>query len=366
MSAQLQPSSPIQVRSRGSSEYFQPRFLRNAWYVAMWSEDLKPGALVERTILNESIVFYRREDGTVAALTNQCPHRFVPLDKGKLLPGDRIRCPYHGLEFDGTGKCVHNPHGNGAIPSGMNTRSWPVLEKHTCLWIWMGDREPDPSQIPDYSVIDKADPAHATKRDRIIVKAHVQLVADNLLDLSHGIYLHDGLLANEDSANSEITAVEEGNCVIVHRSAKGVQLVGLHREYWPHDTYTVDKFSSIRWTAPSYLLLTQGACLPGDTRDNAVGYYGIHLLTPETERTTHYHFMAVRFNVQTDPGANDELSAKIAKNRRYAFAEQDAPIIEAQQRVLDSKGGKLNPTLMIVDLGPARCKRILERLLEQD
>lgn len=366
MTAQPNVQPLVHVKNRAAPVYFQPPFLRNAWYVAMWSEDLAPGALVERTILNESVVFYREASGKVVALTNRCPHRFAPLDKGKLLPGDRIRCPYHGLEFDGTGKCVHNPHGNGTVPPGMATQSWPVVERHTCVWIWMGDREPDPSLIPDYSVIDNADPAHATKRDRIIVQAHVQLVADNLLDLSHGIYLHDGLLANEESASAEITTQEEGNSVTVLRSAKGVQLVGLHREYWPHKIFTVDKFSSIRWNAPSNLLLTQGACLPGESREHGVGYYGIHLLTPQTDRTTSYHFMAVRFNVQTAPAANEDLNARISKSRRYAFAEQDAPIIEAQQRALDAKGGQLSPTVMIVDAGPSRCKRILERLLEQD
>ena len=31
--------------------------------------------------------------------------------------GDAIECPYHGLRFDRTGQCVHNPHGDGRIPS---------------------------------------------------------------------------------------------------------------------------------------------------------------------------------------------------------------------------------------------------------
>jgi phenylpropionate dioxygenase-like ring-hydroxylating dioxygenase large terminal subunit len=33
-----------------------------------------------------------------------------------------VQCPYHGLEFDATGACVHNPHGNGAIPKAAVVR----------------------------------------------------------------------------------------------------------------------------------------------------------------------------------------------------------------------------------------------------
>jgi nitrite reductase/ring-hydroxylating ferredoxin subunit len=36
-------------------------------------------------------------------------HRLVPLHMGKVI-GDAIQCGYHGLQFDGHGACVHNPH----------------------------------------------------------------------------------------------------------------------------------------------------------------------------------------------------------------------------------------------------------------
>lgn len=359
-------AAKIRTASGHEEEYLEPRFVRNAWYMAMWAEELKQGQLAARTILGESIVFFRSEKGGVSALQNRCPHRFAPLDRGKILQGDRVQCPYHGLEFDGTGRCVRNPHGNQIVPPQMKTRSYPALEKHTCIWVWMGDREPDHASVPDYSVLDQALAGHITKRDRITVKAHYQLVVDNLLDLSHGIYLHDGLLANEQGEDAEITVESDDSTVTVNRMSKRVELVGLHREYWPHSTFTVDKFSSIRWSAPSYLLLKQGATLPGQSTETGVGYYGLHLLTPETQRTTTYHFTAVRFNVTTPASADAGINAKIEKGRRFAFAEQDAPIIEEQQRIIDGAGGRLKPTLVAVDVGPARCKRIMEKLLAAD
>jgi len=121
-------------------------YLRNAWYVAAWSDDLADGGVLGRTILKEPVVLYRKADGNVAALQDRCPHRFAPLSMGKVLNGDRLQCPYHGLEFDPSGACVLNPHGTKNIPPRARVRSYPVTEKHKAIWIWMGEKAPDHSR----------------------------------------------------------------------------------------------------------------------------------------------------------------------------------------------------------------------------
>jgi vanillate O-demethylase monooxygenase subunit len=60
-------------------------FIKNAWYVACWSGDVKPGEMFHRTLLGEMVVFFRKEDGSVAALQDRCPHRFIPLHLGKIV-----------------------------------------------------------------------------------------------------------------------------------------------------------------------------------------------------------------------------------------------------------------------------------------
>ena len=54
-------------------------FVRNAWNLACWSKDLRAGEMFKRRLLNESLVFYRKSDGSAVALQDRCPHRFVPL-----------------------------------------------------------------------------------------------------------------------------------------------------------------------------------------------------------------------------------------------------------------------------------------------
>ena len=127
---------------------------RNIWWMAMWSQDLTPGQMLSRRIMDEPLVFYRLQDGTPAALSDRCAHRWAPLSKGKVRADDSLQCPYHGLEFDQHGVCVRNPHPNYKIPATMRVRSYPLVEKHSAVWIWMGTAAPDPSLIPDFGWLD--------------------------------------------------------------------------------------------------------------------------------------------------------------------------------------------------------------------
>ena len=53
----------------------------------------------------------------------------------------------------------------------------------------------------------------------------------------------------------------------------------------------------------------------------------------------------------------------MSEQRRFAFEEQDGPVIEEQQRVIDNARRQLDPTILSVDVGPVRYKRILEKKL---
>ena len=342
-------------------------YLRNAWYVAGWSDDIGDRTPVARTIMDEPIVFYRKADGGVAAIEDRCAHRFAPLSMGKIVGGDRIQCSYHGLEFDGTGACVKNPHGTKNIPPRARVKSYPVVEKHKAVWIWMGDKAADDGKVPDFAVLDNVPELHTTKRDSIVIKANYQLIIDNLLDLSHTSYLHEGVLGNADTVESEITVEQDGNDVVVGRHASNSTPPGMFAPFWPNHPPRVDKFTKMRWMAPSTLRLFTGICKIGAPPESGTGYNAIHMLTPQSERSTLYHFTAVRFGVMTaDDRVNRNLQERIAKMRRFAFAEQDAPVIEAQQRMIESAATPLDPVILAVDVGPVRYKRILDRLLEAE
>ena len=59
-------------------------FVRNAWYVAAWPEEIDDGPLGRR-IMNEPIVLYRDANGDVGALEDRCCHRGAPLTHGEVM-----------------------------------------------------------------------------------------------------------------------------------------------------------------------------------------------------------------------------------------------------------------------------------------
>ena len=344
------------------------KFVRNAWYVAAWAHELAAGQVLGRTILGEPVVVYRTAEGKPAALEDRCPHRFAPISMGKVVGGDKIKCPYHGLELDTAGMCVHNPHGAKNIPSRATVRSYPIVERHHALWIWTGDpAKADAARIPNFSVLDNVPEFCSTKLDKIHVTADYKLIVDNLLDLSHTCYLHAGTLGNADTIDSSCDVNMEGEDIIVSRVAGNAAAPGMMALMWPGHPEKVDVFTRMRWMAPCYMNLFTGICEMGKPWESGTGIHALHLLTPETERSTHYFFTAVRFGLKiNDPAQNREIQDKIGKLRRHAFTVEDARVIEAQQRIIDESPKALDPVILSVDAGAVRFRRAMAKLEEAE
>lgn len=338
------------------------KFVRNIWYAGSWADAVAPETLLYRKIINEPLLFTRREDGTPVVMSNVCPHRFAPLHLG-CKTGDRVRCGYHGLEFDSEGKCVHNPNTPGTIPAAMKVPTYPVVEKDTMLWVWMGDQPPDESLIPDFSVMNEGD-GLSRGRSHFTMKVNVELIANNVMDLSHASFLHAGLLATPEHANAEIKVTQEGRTVTCARWSRNVPVPQVFDLLFRRDNKNVDFWTSMRWDPPSCFRLDVGCHAPGETREQGAGYMGIHILTPETETTTHYHVGIVRKPVAE---GDQEFEAEIAKLRLHAFQGQDEPMMEAMQEMLGvDELLRRQPVLFSVDTGPVRMKRVLEQLLAKE
>jgi len=136
---------------------------------------------------------------------------------------------------------------------------------------------------------------------------------------------------------------------------------------YKNDGRQVDFWQDVRWDAPACMIIDSGVTDPGAPRDEGSGIYGMHFLTPETETTTYYHFCAVRYNpISWGQPLDDEIRAKLSDLRRFAFEEQDQPIIKAQQDRIRGQKNSAHPVLLEIDAGPVRYKRVLEALIEQE
>ncbi len=182
-------------------------YLRNTWYVAALTTEVGADGLFTRRLLDTSVLIYRRQDGTAVAMQDRCPHRFVPLSMGKR-DGDDVVCAYHGLKFDCTGQCKHNPHGTGHIPQAARVRTFPLVERYGFLWIWMGDAAADLTLLPDFSPLTDGDP-RGVGYTYMYRQANYELITDNVMDLSHIDHLHGEIITTRGQLSPQVPRLRE-------------------------------------------------------------------------------------------------------------------------------------------------------------
>lgn len=342
-------------------------FVRNIWYAAAWSDDVGLGALFSRTYLNEPVLIYRKGDGVAVALSNRCSHRFAPLNMGKLC-GENVECPYHGLVFNTEGACIFNPHGDGHIPKASSIKSYPLIERYNLLWIWMGDAAlADASTIPDYSFM--SDPEHwTTVHGTIHLDANYELIIDNLTDLSHAAFVHEGLLENREMAKGEFKVVQTGNTIKTTQWCSKIVPPYFFEVFKGTKALKdkdgrVDHWVDMRYDPPGCMITYYGVTSPGGRMEDGLSTINPNLITPESETTTHY-FWADSRNFDLNDSVVNEM---IRKGLKQAFETQDKPILEGTQKNMGTNDlWSLKPVLLVNDTASVRARRLMMSLREAE
>ena len=332
-------------------------YLRNAWYLAAWADEVGDTPLA-RTFLDEPVVLFRDAEGRPTALFDRCPHRFAPLSMGRVSQGT-ITCAYHGLGFAGDGACVLNPH--GPVTRSLAVRSFPVAERHRAIWIWMGDPAlANPDAIRDLSFLADA-PDTAFNKGYLLGSGHYQLFVDNILDLSHTDYLHPDTLGGGSVTRTPAEVEERADGVIaVHWRPTNEVPVPLLAGRLPAGVDRVDSWTEVEWSAPGVMSLVSGAVPTGTARSNGGNSMNVHIMTPETQRTTHYFFASTRDFALDDA----ELNERTRMIRAQIFATEDEPMIAAQQeRIGDADFWSLRPALLRIDKGAAVVRRRMDAMI---
>ena len=333
-------------------------YLRNCWYMAAWSDELGEAGGLARTLLDEPVFLYRDGSGVPHALFDRCPHRFAPLSNGRV-EGDIIVCGYHGLGFDGSGNCARNPH--GPITRALNVRAYALEEAHRALWIWMGDPSlADPASIRDLAFLAQA-PDTAFNKGYICGTGHYQLFVDNILDLSHTDFLHPDTLGGGSITRTPAQIEELPDGVIaIHWQPMNEVPVPLVLDRLPPGVDRVDSWTEVEWSAPGILTLVAGAVPAGSARADGGNSINVHILTPETNSTSHYFFASTR-DFRLDDALLNEQTRQI---RERIFATEDKPMIAAQQdRIGEADFWSLRPALMGIDKGAVLVRRRMDALI---
>ncbi len=154
------------------------------WYPAMRVDGMKRGAVEVTMLLGIPMLVGRKNDGTLFAMRDLCPHRGIPLSAG-WFDGETVQCKYHGWRFEPcSGRCEEIPSlttFDSLEPTKIYANSFPAVERDGYAWVYVPEagvgRIVDESLLPPVPELPKFG-----KRFR---SAH--LVADLPCNVDHGI-----------------------------------------------------------------------------------------------------------------------------------------------------------------------------------
>ena len=313
------------------ADYAMEPLVHNAWYIAAWAHEIDEG-IVARRILGEDVVLFRDGNGKAAALEDRCCHRAVPLSLGKTCAAG-IRCGYHGLAFDGAGKCVDNP-GEATNADVFKVRAFKMVERQNMLWIWMGDQaRADESQIVDFPYHDLD--AWPTHYGRYEFAANYMFMIDNLMDLTHLGYVHGSTIGGDPNAHNEAELETK-------RTERGAHFIRWMMNSPPPPSFVkaagfkgnLDRWSDFEYVAPASVRQWGGGLDEGTgarenrDQDGGLSLRILHHATPETDTSFHYFFSVSVEGIPVQSETGKGFFADILE----AFLE-DKVFIEAQQEL---------------------------------
>jgi len=333
-------------------------FPLNRWWVAGFAWELTDTPLA-RTFLGQAMVLFRTPDGAVAALEDRCCHKELPLSLGTI-EARGLRCGYHGLLFEGGGRCIEVP-GQATVPPRAKVRSFPLRERDQILWVWIGatpDAQP-PDEPPAYPV--HADPRYRYGGGTFHYDAPWQLIHDNLLDLSHLGYVHLKTIGGNPQVHMNAK-------LDVSSDAAGVRVVRLMPDSEPPPTYTaawpfsgrIDRWQEVDFRISHFLIWTGGMDVGSGRLDDPQreGFHmrGFHGVTPEAATSAHYFW-----TVATNPHPDRQDVTKLVVDQTSATFYEDKVVIEAQWQNQLRFPGRAQVYIPI-DAGPARARQLVATL----
>lgn len=336
-------------------------FLKNAWYVAAWSEEITE-ALQQVILLGEKVCMFRDSTGCVIALDDACPHRKMPLSRGRR-KGDAVECGYHGLTFNCAGQCIVAP-GQGSIPSNARVHAYPIEERYGLVWIWMGNPAlADPEEIFDIEHFD--DPAWGMNKGKALeIDCNYLYVTDNLLDPTHVAWVHQSSFGQAATIDTPLRIRKQEDGVTVWRWMMDVEPAPFYKKIVEFDG-NCDRLQHYEVRYPSHALIravftpagTGG--VDGPLHDKTFIMDSYNFMTPETETRTRYYWFQLR-NIRPKDKA---LSQMMSEDVRHAF-EEDREVLNLVQQGMSNK---TTPHIDLnIDGGQLRFRRQLEILIAQE
>ena len=188
------------------------RGLYDLWYPICPSSFVQERPVSMRR-LGYKIAVWRDAAGTIHALEDHCPHRGAPLSMGVNL-GDRLACPYHGIEVRCDGTVTKVPASPGCTLEGQRAaRSFHVQDRHGAIWLYNSFapyvETPPPLVLPQ----ELSDPAWSHFLCYTEWRGDYRYVIDNVMDPMHGTFVHKqshSMAEGDISAKFKLRKTEHG------------------------------------------------------------------------------------------------------------------------------------------------------------
>lgn len=167
--------------------------LKNHWYLALPSKNLKVEKMLSIEICSEPVLFFRKSTGEVSAVRDICPHRGIPFKYGRIVK-DMVECPYHGWKFDGAGICRDIPSLTSDQKldcTKVKIKTYPVKEQFGGIWVFIGDAQFDQASCPQPPVLEGFNIDRQPQICQIAAfNCHIDHAVIGLMDPAHGPYVH--------------------------------------------------------------------------------------------------------------------------------------------------------------------------------
>ena len=143
------------------------------WHPILPSKQVPRNGVARARLAGRDLVVFRDSKGNLAALDNECPHRRMRLDLGKVYH-DKLQCGYHGWTFDAKGQ--------GESPATPKlyacAEHYEVAERYEAIWI----RRPGAqTAFPTFEV----DGFFNICNFRHQINAPLELTVDNFCEIEH-------------------------------------------------------------------------------------------------------------------------------------------------------------------------------------
>jgi phenylpropionate dioxygenase-like ring-hydroxylating dioxygenase large terminal subunit len=337
--------------------------MRRYWVPALMTSEIAEadGPQVRVQLLGEKLLAFRNSDGRACLIDEFCSHRGVSLYFGRN-EENGIRCAYHGVKFDGDGKCVDVPSSPQAC-ARMHIKAYPCVERGGIVWTYMGpaDKMPAPPELEWCTL----PPEHVFVSKRLQYCNYLQAMEGGI-DTAHVSYVHR-YEVDSDPMHQGVKALDyikaDGNVIFeIEKNSFGLSLFG--RRNGEPDSYY---WRVTQWLFPWFTLIAPfgehalggHAWIPIDDHNCwawSINWQPKKPLTAEEREAMqagkgiHVEYEAPGSFVPKANASNDYLMDRVAQreNRSYSgifgFSAQDYSLQESMGPIQNHEAEQLLPT----------------------